>query len=286
MVANAINLVLDPLLIFTFGLGCQGAALATSVSQVAAVALMITIMFRSGRLRVSDMKRPPAFSEMVPLLKAGIALTVRTCSILGTVAYATATASRLGVASLAAFEIVRQLFTLHAMVLDSIAAAAQALVSSLIAQQSLARARRVANRALQLGAIFGSCIGVAAFVFGGAVPRLFTRSAETSLLAVSSLRMAALATPLNGAVFALDGVLAAANDFGYMAFAIALAGVTAVAALTVVRLGGGGVVAVWGGLNCLMIMRAIVLFARYASRWCPIPPLKGDARTSTQAPGG
>lgn len=71
----------------------------------------------------------------------------------------------------------------------------------------------------------------------------------------------------------MDGVLAAANDFNYIAFAIAIAGITAVATLTVVRNTGGGVVAVWGGLNVLMMARGLVLFGRYFSRWSPIPRL-------------
>lgn len=74
-------------------------------------------------------------------------------------------------------------------------------------------------------------------------------------------------------MFALDGVLAAANDFSYMAVAIAVAGSAAVSALALVRYSGFGVVAVWGGLNILMVARGIVLFARYFSRWSPIPRL-------------
>jgi putative MATE family efflux protein len=288
LAANVVNLALDPLLIFSFGLGVQGAAAATSVSQVIAVSLMVASMLRSGRVRLSDLRSLPKLHELTPLLRAGAALTVRTMSILGTVAYATATASTMGVVHLAAFEITRQMWTLHAMILDSIAAAAQAMVSSLVARGSLARARLVSNRALQLGAIFGALIGLTAVAAGPALPRLFTRSAETASLAVWCIRMAALATPLNGAVFALDGVLAAANDFSYMALAIALAGLAAVAALTAVRLGGGGVVAVWGGLNVLMIARATVLFARYLSRSSPIPPLKisGGRAVGGGEPGG
>jgi Na+-driven multidrug efflux pump len=86
LVANSANFILDPLLIFTFGLGVQGAAIATSVSQVIAVTLMILSMLRSGRLRAEHLGRIPLVAEIIPLLRAGVALTVRTLSILGTVA--------------------------------------------------------------------------------------------------------------------------------------------------------------------------------------------------------
>lgn len=82
----------------------------------------------------------------------------------------------------------------------------------------------------------------------------------------------------------MDGVLAAANDFSYMAVAIAVAGSAAVAALKLVRLYGGGVVSVWGALNILMLARGVVLFARYASRWSPVPRLGLVSPPSKQCP--
>ncbi len=159
------------------------------------------------------------------------------------------------------------------MALDSIAAAAQALVSGLLARGRFVRARLVSNRALQLGAICGALIGLSAVAAGPALPSLFTRSVEASDLAVWCIRTAAVVTPLNGAVFALDGVLAAANDFSYMAFAIAMAGLAAFVALTAVRVVGGNVVAVWGALNVLKASRALVLLFRYFSKGSPIPRL-------------
>jgi Na+-driven multidrug efflux pump len=186
------------------------------------------------------------------------------------VAYATATASTLGTASLAAFEITRQMFVLHAMVLDSIAAAAQAMVSSFLAQGAMMQARVVANRSLQLGALFGAFIGISAVALGSSLPGLFTSDPEIRRLAVSCIRVASICTPLNGAVFALDGVLAAARDYSFMAVAIAVAGFVAVIALTAVRWAGGGVAAVWGGLNVLMVARAVVLIFRYTSRSSPV----------------
>jgi Na+-driven multidrug efflux pump len=160
------------------------------------------------------------------------------------------------------------------MVLDSVAAAAQALVSTLLARRMYVQARLVANRALQLGTAFGTLIGLVAVLAGPALPGLFIQNLDTRALTVACIRIASLCTPLNGAVFALDGILAAARDYSFMAFAIACAGFAAVAALTIVRVANGGVVAVWGALNVLMVARAVVLGLRYASRSSPIPRIK------------
>lgn len=272
-VANLLNVILDIFLIFYVGMGVAGAAYATSLSQVFAVIAMMVALVRRGRLRVRDLLRIPRVEELRPMLGAGVMLTIRTLSLLMTIAYATATAAAKGVSALAAYELCRQLWIFKATVLDSFAAAAQALVASAMATGATKRARKIANRCLQLAAAAGAVIGVAAIAAGTRLPALFTSSVPVRQTATQCIRVAAICAPLNGFVFALDGILTACSDYRYMAGAIALASFTTCVALTGVRFFGGGVVAVWGGLNLLMVARAAVLFARYMSASSPIPVL-------------
>lgn len=271
--ANFLNVLLDILLIFYVGLGVAGAAYATSASQVVAVLAMLAALVRRGRLRPADLVRLPRVDELKPMLGAGAMLTIRTLSLLGAITYATATAATKGVAALAAYELCRQLWIFKATVLDSFAAAAQALVASAMATGAVRRARRIANRCLQLATFAGAVIGIAAVAAGTALPGLFTTDEHVRVLATDCIRIAAICAPLNGFVFALDGVLTACSDYRYMAGAIALASFTCCIALTAVRVWGGGVVAIWGGLNVLMVARAAVLYARYRGAGSPIPRL-------------
>lgn len=271
--ANFLNVVLDILLIFHFGLGVAGAAYATSISQIFAVFAMLGALVYRGRLRMRDLLRIPRLAELRPMLGAGVMLTIRTLSLLGTIAYATTTAAAKGMSALAAFELCRQLWIFKATILDSFAAAAQALVAGAMANGATRRARKIANRCLQLATAGGAVIGIAAVAAGSRLPALFTTSEPVRIAATNCIRIAAVCAPLNGFVFALDGVLTACSDYRYMAGAIGLASFTACVALTGVRYFGGGVVAVWGGLNLLMVARAVVLTARYMGRSSPIPVL-------------
>lgn len=271
LMANLLNVVLDVVLIFRCGLGVAGAAYATSISQVFAVVVMLYALISAARLRVTDLARVPTVQELRPMLGAGVMLTIRTLSLLATIAYATATAAAKGMTALAAYELCRQLWIFKAMVLDSFAAAAQALVASAMARGLARKARRIANRSLQLSSMFGALLGLAAIVAGQALPALFTVSVDVRRVATQCIRVAAVCAPLNGFTFALDGVLTACSDYRYMAGAIASACVLTCIALTAVRAVGGGAPMVWGGLNLLMVGRAAVLSYRYMSSAGPIP---------------
>lgn len=73
VIGAAINIALDPLFIFTFGLGVQGAALATVLSQaVSAVWVMSFLRGRKTHLRIRRRYLRPKASVMLPVLALGV----------------------------------------------------------------------------------------------------------------------------------------------------------------------------------------------------------------------
>lgn len=286
LVANVANMVLDITLMFYFRLGVLGAAAATSISQLIAFVLMCAHLFRKRRLVAVDLLRIPSFSDVRPMLSAGVLLAVRTCAILTTITYATAVASAQGEQSLAAFELTRQLWVFFATLLDSLAAAAQALVAAAMAARAVRLARRVATRAIFLSMAAATALSLPGILTPRLFPCLFTTDADVVRIAATCIRVAALCAPVNGMVFALDGVFSACADYRYLAGAIAVAAVIACGALTMVRLFSAPVPAVWGALNVLMIARAIVLFARLLGQNGPLAVTNcsqkgGDAATTS-----
>lgn len=283
LIANIANVVLDIVLMFYFRLGVLGAAAATSVSQLIAFVLMCAHLFRKRRLMLFDLLRIPSFSDVRPMLSAGVLLAVRTCAILTTITYATAVASTRGEQSLAAFELTRQLWVFFATLLDSLAAAAQALVAAAMAARAVKVARRVATRAILLSMATATVLSLPGILTPKLFPSLFTTDADVMRIAAKCIRVAALCAPINGMVFALDGVLSACADYGYLAGAIASAAVIACGALTLVRVFAAPVPAVWGALNVLMIARAVVLFARLLGRDGPMAVTNSGQKGSDAA---
>ena len=77
VVINALNLILDPLLIFGLGLGLEGAAIATVIAQVFGAIWFLRLLIRQ---RMAS--RPVDFADSLPTLftlgKNGVLLTART----------------------------------------------------------------------------------------------------------------------------------------------------------------------------------------------------------------
>src|SRR5690606_20746595 len=134
---NLVNLILDPLFIFTFGWGIAGAAWASVAGQLVGAGLFLLMIRRRDMAR-----RPRSFKESAPALlslgRDGMLLTMRSSFLLTTLAVAAATATRLGADYIAAHQLVYQAFFLAVMVADSFEISAQALVAEKTASRDIA----------------------------------------------------------------------------------------------------------------------------------------------------
>jgi Na+-driven multidrug efflux pump len=112
----------------------------------------------------------------------------------------------------------------------------------------------------------GGLFAVVLLLLQGLLPRAFTGD-ELVLDRVGAIWLLfALMQPLNGAVFALDGILIGASDGPYLAWsmvaAFAVSAPVAVAALVL----DWGIVGVWAALVVLIVVRLALMWRRFASR--------------------
>ncbi|MGB5302027.1 MAG: MATE family efflux transporter, partial [Gemmatimonadota bacterium] len=171
---NLVNLVLDPLFIFGFGWGLEGAALATLIAQWVGALWFIHLLFRNRSRELGIQPRLPALSEIRPFLRIGRELALRTVALIGTLTLATAVATRVGTVQVAAHQVATQIWLLLAMTVDSLAVAAQALVAGYRGAGDAAMARRASNRLLVWGLLSGVALGGIFFLLAPVLPRLFT----------------------------------------------------------------------------------------------------------------
>ena len=126
---NAVNLVLDPILIFGLGWGLAGAATATAIAQWTGALWFVWLVLRGRRQELGVVPHLPRPRDLLPFLRVGGALVTRTLALIGTMTLATAIATRVGTVAVAAHQVASQLWMLLALVVDALAVAAQAMVA-------------------------------------------------------------------------------------------------------------------------------------------------------------
>ncbi|HEY9266525.1 MAG TPA: MATE family efflux transporter [Mycobacterium sp.] len=263
----AVSAVLCPLLVYGLlgapELGLPGSAVANLVGQWLAAALFFrALVVEQVPLRL----RPPVLRAQVVM---GRDLVLRTLAFQACFVSAGAVAARFGAAAVAAHQVVLQLWNFLALVLDSLAIAAQSLVGAALGAGHLAHAKSVAWRVTIFSTVAGAVLA-AMFALGSSVlPGVFTddRSVLDEIGVPWWFLVAQL--PVAGIVFALDGVLLGAGDATFMRNATVISALVGFLPLTWLSLAfGWGLLGIWSGLSTFMVLRLVFVGWRaFSGRW-------------------
>jgi putative MATE family efflux protein len=181
---------------------------------------------------------------------------------------ASAVLARVGSASLAAHQIAFQLFLFLALVLDALAVAAQVLVGRALGAGDARQARAAAVRVIVWSVAFGALFGAGLLALSGVVPGLFTDDPAVRERAHEIWGILAVTMPINGAVFALDGILIGAGDTRFLMWGMLSAAAVYVPVALLALHEGWGIRGVWSGLAALIVVRLLTCGARFAGgRW-------------------
>jgi len=260
---NVVNASLDPLFIFVWDWGLAGAAAATAIAQWLGALVFLGLLLGTRREQLGVPLAWPSLRSLVPFLKVGRDLLLRTGSLVGTMTLATAVAARVGVTAVAAHQVAHQLWLFLALVVDALAVAAQALVSKHLGADAPAAARSVSDRLFQWGLAVGLALGVGFFLLRPVLPSFFTDDPATVAALLDVYLFVALLQPLNGLVFVGDGIYMGAEAFPYLAKAMIGTALAAAAVLGLVVPMGWGLTGVWWGIATLMGGRLVTLAVPY-----------------------
>lgn len=255
LILNLVNLVLDPLFIFTFGWGLGGAALATVVAQLVGASGFLVSLWRRGHLVVG----PVGVAGLRPFAKVGWALAVRTGSLVLVSTVVTRVAGSLGAVVLAAHQVANQIWLFLSLVVDSLAIAAQSMISIRIGRGDTGSVRRVAADLDRWALGVGVALTLVVLAVRPFLPGWFSDDPEVlRTLSVMLLWVAALQIP-GALVFVWDGVFLGASRFPFLARAMVLSALCALAVLATVRPAGWGFVGLWAGIAVMTSARLVTL---------------------------
>ncbi len=200
------------------------------------------------------------------LVKVGRYIFIRTAALMAAFTLAGAIVTRFGDASIAAHQIAFQLWIFLAFVLDAIAIAGQVIVGRGLGAGDTEHAYEASSRMIWLSVYAGLAFAAVMLAVEGVLPYAFTSDELVVERTQAIWFLFALMQPLNGAVFALDGILIGASDGPFLAWSM----VGAFAASAVVSLAAiafdWGIVGVWAALVVLILVRLALMSWRFAGR--------------------
>ena len=260
------NLILELALIYGLGFDIGASAFATVVAQWVGAALYVWWTHQAVTSHGVNLVPDP--SKIGRLAVTGADLFVRTASLRGSFVVATAVAARMGDVELAAHQIAFELWNFVALALDAVAIAGQAMIGTFLGSNRSVEARAVGNRITQLGLQLGIFFLVVVLVARPWLPTVFSDDPDVVALTTFLFLFLALMAPVNGVVFALDGILIGAGDLRYLAIAMAISAAVFVPLAIAVGVSGAGIGWLWGALIVFMLVRMLTVLVRFVGdRW-------------------
>jgi putative MATE family efflux protein len=198
--ANGLNIVLDPCLIFGLGpfpeLGVQGAAVATTIGRGTAVVVQLYTLARlSGRLHVSRSHlglEPAVIARLIRLSATGTFQTfIGMASWIGLVRIT----AEFGAEALAGYAIAVRIILFALLPAWGLANAAATMVGQGLGARDPDRAERSAWIACKMNLVFLGTVGLLFVAFAPTIVSLFGGTGETSRHAVNCLRIVAAGFP-------------------------------------------------------------------------------------------
>lgn len=295
IVSNLINLILDPLLIFKFGLGVSGAAVATCVAEFISFLSYGKKLLEKQMLNANRLINIPSFEALKPLLFGGLSVQLRAVAMNIAFLAVTRTTQALDTTGItaSAHAITVQFWQLGGIFLLAMSTVASIIVptehakaKALNTPEALWNSRRVANRLLAWGVLLGIFLAFGQLL---CLPllKVFTPVKEVQDAARLPAIIGAGLQILNGVLFIGEGIQQGNQYFTSLAVctSIATSGM-----LLSLKYFGNTLAGVWGSfavfntIRLLGILRHHYIDGPFAPRKLPPKPIE-KVQTSNSEKG-
>lgn len=231
-VAGAVvNTVLDVAFVIGLGWGVAGSGVATCIAQWAmGLFLAVPVLRWAAREGVGVL---PRRADIAAAGGDGLPLFVRTLALRAALVATVMAAASLGADVLAGYQAVNAAWNFSVNALDAVAIAGQTLVGAQLGAGNAAEARRLVRATARAGAVLGVAVGVAFVCAGAFAGGVFSPDAQVQAVIALGMGVMGVFMPLQGWLWALDGILIGAGDFRYLARACCIVAACHIAALAV-----------------------------------------------------
>ena len=213
-----LNTVLDIIFVIVLGWGIAGSGFATLIAQWF-MGLFLAIPAIRWALKDGVTLRPH-FAGIAAAGHDGFPLFVRTLALRIAIVATVVVAASMGTQVLAGYQIVNAVWNFAVNILDSVAIAGQALVGAKLGAQAFGEARKLTQVTARSGMVMGISVGILFVGLGFFAGQLFSPSEEIQYVVTAGMLVSGITMPLQGWMWALDGILIGAGDFRYLALTL------------------------------------------------------------------
>jgi MATE family multidrug resistance protein len=213
LLANLVNIPLNALLVIALGWGSDGAALASVLSRIAELAVLLSVQKREGLGW-----REGSISRALSAFRYGLPMGVERWLDVAAFAALVALLARMGEVELAAHQITLQILHFGFLPMIALSDALSVLVAQASGAREHATARYVLGYSLRLGLVYSATFALGLMLFDTFLIGLF--SAEPALVATARKLMwvGALLQLLHVSYLMLRGALRGLGDLKYVAW--------------------------------------------------------------------
>ena len=268
IVLNAVNILLSPLFVISFGWGLWGVGIASAIAEWCGLAAGLWLAYSAIKSR-GGFKREILSKKVLlnpdALKKLGITnsnIFIRTlCLTVGFSFFGNAAAAQ-GVIFLAGYHILMQFITMVALVLDAFAHTAEAVTGAAYGAKNKQRFDKAVRLTTEFSALFALLIGGLIFWGGPYFIAMLTQDPEVVASALRYLPYCALAPIVGFAAWQFDGIFIGTTKTREMRNAglAALAIYIAAHSLITPKLGNDGI---WIAFLIYYLARAVTLACYY-----------------------
>ncbi|EPY2273319.1 MATE family efflux transporter [Clostridium sporogenes] len=200
-IGGVINIILDPIFMFKFGMGIKGAAVATAISQLVSFIFLLRYYYsKKSYIKLGIKFFKPTFNMFFEILKIGIPIFVTQVLASFALGFMNLGAKPYGDAAVAAMGIVFRVMSIGFYIVFGIGQGFQPVAGYNYGAKNFTRLKEAVKLSIKWSIISGIVISILFIVFAEGCMLIFTRDREVINIGIKAFRAASLLFPLFGYV--------------------------------------------------------------------------------------
>ncbi|MBU5485727.1 MATE family efflux transporter [Clostridium sp. MSJ-11] len=198
-IGGIINIILDPIFMFTFDMGIKGAAVATVISQLVSFIFLLRYYYsKKSYIKLSIKLLKPTFNMFFEILKIGIPIFVTQVLASFALGFMNLGAKPYGDAAVAAMGIVFRVMSIGFYIVFGIGQGFQPVAGYNYGAKNFTRLKEAIKISIKWSTIAAIFVSIIFITFGEQCMLVFTRDREVIDIGIKAFRSASLLFPLFG----------------------------------------------------------------------------------------